>query len=152
MNRGRPLTPAEVVMLGSFASQVDLSRVRIYSRQTIFGRVLSVLSRGSAIALGFRIVVPGEVLPALLAHEMVHVHQYERWGAVRYLANGFWHQFILRGLLGRDVYAWEFVSGKSFDQFGMEQQGQIVQDCFDPASPKRRVADRVSPFAPPGAR
>lgn len=148
MKRGRPLRPAERELLESFAASIDLARVRIYSGRTRFGRIIGYLSRGAAIALGYRIVVPGPLYLPLLAHELTHVTQFEQWGALRYYARGFWNQCVLRALLRRDVYHWEFEPGKSFDRYGMEQQGQIVEDCYNHVSPRRAVAQLISPFAP----
>jgi hypothetical protein len=139
---------SERELLQSFAASVDLDRVRIYSSHTRFGRLVGILSRGSAVALGYRIVVPGRLRLPVLAHELTHVSQFERWGALRYFVNGIWHQFILRGLLRRDVYRWELEPGKPFERYGMEQQGQIVQDCYDHASGQRTAARLISPFAP----
>jgi hypothetical protein len=148
---GRPLIRAEHELLASFAQAVDLDRVRIHSRRSTFGDLVAILTRGAAIALGHQVVVPGAMHLPTLAHEITHVVQFERWGPIRYFAAGFWNQFVLRGLLGRDVYQWEYAEGKSFEEYGMEQQGQIVQDCYDPTSPRRTQALLVSPFAP-GAR
>lgn len=148
LNQGRGLVSSERELLASFAASIDLDRVRIYSSRTRFGRVVGFLSGGSAVALGYRIVVPGRLYLPVLAHELAHVSQFERWGALRYFASGVWHQFILRGLLRRDVYRWELEPGKPFERYGMEQQGQIVQDCYDHASRQRAGAQLISPFTP----
>jgi hypothetical protein len=148
MNGGRPLHLAERELLESFAPYLELERVRVYRETSRFGRVICFFSRGAAMALGYRIVLPGRADLPTLAHELTHVCQFHRWGGLGYFARGFWNQVILRGLLKRDVYRWEFVPGKAFTDYGMEQQGQIVQDCFDHASPRRAVAQIVSPYAP----
>ncbi len=148
MRAGRPLIQTERELLASFAGAVDLDRIRIYDRGTPFGRLVSVLARGAAVALGHRIVVSGPVYLPTLAHELAHVSQYTRWGPARYFLAGFWNQIVLRILLGRDVYRWEFEPGKLFHHYGMEQQGQIVEDCYDVASPRRAHALLISPFTP----
>lgn len=146
--RGRPLTPVERDLLGGFREAVTLDRVRIYSDRTRLGRLVCALSRGAAVALGYRVVLPaGSRLP-VLAHEMAHVAQYEAWGALRYYFTGFLTQILHRTLLGRNVYRWDAAEGRPFEAYGMEQQGQIVQDCYDPTSPRHKAAMRVSPFRP----
>jgi hypothetical protein len=148
MSASRPLASSERVLLHGFSDTLDLGRVRIYHSRSLLGRMIIGLSRGAAITLGYRIVVPREVSLPVMAHELAHVSQYQEWGAWRYLARGAWHQVVLRGLLGRDVYRWEAEPGKVFADYDMEQQAQIVQDCFDLRSPRRADALRLSPFAP----
>ena len=77
------------------------------------------LSRGAAIALGYRVFIPRDITLPVMAHELAHVSQYEEWGALRYLARGAWNQIVLRTLLGRDVYRWDPEPGKPFAEYGM---------------------------------
>jgi len=144
----RPLHRAERELLTCFASAVDLDRVRIITRYSWLGRLVTRISGGSAVALGYRIFLPGDNSLPTLAHELTHVSQYQRWGWWRYYLSGTWNQVVLRLLLRRDVYHWREETGKPFDQFGMEQQGQIVEDCFNAASPRRIAAATISPFRP----
>jgi len=144
----RPLHRAERELLTGFASAVDLDRVRIVSRYSWLGRLVTRFSGGAAVALGYRIFLPGENSLPILAHELTHVSQYQRWGRLRYYLAGIWNQVVLRLLLRRDVYDWRADAGKTFHQFGMEQQGQIVEDCFNIASPRRTAAQHLSPFRP----
>ena len=48
--------------------------------------------------------------------------------------------------MGKSPYHYRLEDGKPFEAYGMEQQGQIVEDSYrgDPA------ALAVSPFRPPG--
>lgn len=144
----RPLVSAERELLQCFSGSIDLDRIRIYDRRSTPGRVMAILTGGSAIALGYRLFLPGYISLPLLAHELAHVCQYEKWGALRYLVQGAWNQVVLRTLLRRDVYRWDPDPGKAFADYGMEQQGQIVQDCFDVSSPRRVQAQRISPYRP----
>ena len=148
MAASRPLIAAERELLESFRDSIDLDRVRIYHGRSLLGRMVIRLTRGAAIALGYRVFIPREITLPVMAHELAHVCQYRQWGALRYLARGAWNQIVLRTLLRRDVYRWEPVPGKPFAEYGMEQQGQIVQDCFDVNSPRRTVAQHLSPYKP----
>ena len=144
----RALHRAERELLTCFASAVDLDRVRIITRYSWLGRLVTRISGGAAVALGYRIFLPGDNSLPILAHELTHVSQYQRWGWWRYYLSGAWNQVVLRLLLRRDVYDWRTEGGKAFDKFGMEQQGQIVEDCFNVASPRRGEARHLSPFLP----
>ena len=144
----RPLHRAERELLACFAQSVDLDRVRIFTRYSWLGRLVGRLSGGAAVALGYRIFLAQDNSLPLLAHELTHVSQYQRWGWWRYYLSGMWNQLGLRLLLRRDVYRWREVPGKGFEEFSMEQQGQIVEDCFNAASPRRSEARQISPFRP----
>ena len=148
MPASRPLVSAERELLRCFSGSIDLDRVRIYHQRSLLRRLILRLTRGAAIALGYRIFIPHDIGLPVMAHELAHVCQYQQWGAVRYLARGAWNQIVLRTLLGRDVYHWEPEAGKSFADYGMEQQGQIVQDSFDVSSPRRAAARSLSPWIP----
>lgn len=148
MPASRPLVSSERELLQCFSGTIDLDRVRIYHSRSLLGRVATMCTRGAAIALGYRVFVPRDITLPVMAHELAHVCQYEEWGALRYLARGAWNQIVLRTLLGRDVYRWEPEPGKAFADYGMEQQGQIVQDCFDVSSSRRVTAQLLSPYKP----
>jgi hypothetical protein len=144
----RPLHRTERELLACFAPAVDLERVRVVTRHSRLGRLVTRLSGGAAVTLGYRIFLPSDPNLPLMAHELTHVSQYQRWGWWRYYISGIWNQFILRRLCRRDVYRWQAAPGKTFEQFGMEQQGQIVEDCFNLHSPRRGDARTISPFMP----
>jgi hypothetical protein len=150
------LTPAERVHLASLAARVDLGRVRLH-RQSCRGaagvlrRVVLLMSRGRAVTLGNQVFLPdrcaGDV--AVLAHELTHCGQYQAWGPWRYFRRGFVAQ--LRDLvhrtfgIGESPYRYRLEAGKPFDAYGMEQQGQIVEDSFR----GNTAALAVSPYRPP---
>jgi hypothetical protein len=99
-----------------------------------FRRVVLFLSRGRGVTLGHRIFLPDWCAddPAVLAHEMEHVRQYEDWGALRYYARGIKEQaqhLLSRVGLAPDPYDWRRAGLKPFEEYGMEQQGQLVEDA-----------------------
>jgi hypothetical protein len=93
-------------------------------------------SRSRAVALGNHIFMPDRCHgdPGVLVHELTHSGQYQEWGAVRYFARGATAQ--LRHLLyrklgiGSNPYDYELDTGRMFAAYGMEQQAQMVEDCF----------------------
>lgn len=147
MNR---LTADERDRLGSLTARVDCARVRLHRDPGALRRMVLWASRGRAVALGNHVFLPdrsaGDL--ATLAHELTHCAQYQRWGALRYFSRGAAAQLrelLFRRLgLGRSPYAYVLENGKPFEAYGIEQQGQIVEDSFrgDPA------ALAVSPYRP----
>jgi hypothetical protein len=149
------LTPAEHAELGSLAATLDCGCVRIYRRGTagaadLLRRVVLLVSRNRAVALGNHVFLPDHCdrnLP-VLAHELTHCTQYQAWGPLLYFGRGLATQ--LRDLLHRTMrigssqYRYIPEPGKPFAAYGMEQQGQIVEDCFrgDPS------ARAICPFQP----
>jgi hypothetical protein len=149
MPASRPLISSERELLRCFNGSIDLDRVRVYDNRSLLGRIVTWCTRGAAIALGYHVFIPREAPLPTMAHELAHVAQFHEWGGLRYFARGAWNQVVLRALLGRDVYHWEPEPGKDFAAYGMEQQGQIVQDSFDLRSPRRASARKLSPWSPP---
>jgi len=150
------LTPSLCAQLGDLALALDCSRVRVHSADSdglskAFRRLVLWFSRGRAVALGNHIFLPrrsNDDLP-LLAHELTHCVQYQTWGARRYFARGLREQlrYLLHRLLGvgSSPYAYTIQEEKPFESYGMEQQGQIVEDCFRCDA----GASRISPYRPP---
>jgi hypothetical protein len=149
------LTSAECAELGTLAAAVDCHRVRLYRSRAdgIAGLIRSVVlwaTRGRAIALGNHVFLPvgcQRDLP-VLAHELTHCGQYQAWGPWVYFARGFSTQ--MRELLfrtarvGSSPYRYDADPSRPFESYGMEQQGQIVEDCFR-GNP---VARAIAPFQP----
>ncbi len=102
------------------------------------------------MALGNHVFLPdgGAGDLPVLAHELTHCAQYQAWGSRRYYARGMLAQ--LRHLLHRKLgigvnpYRYHPDFGKPFGAYGMEQQGQIVEDCFR----GHPAAQHLSPFHP----
>lgn len=151
------LTATERTALGSLADRVDCHRIRLY-RSGVTGpsrwvrSLVLRLSRNRAVALGNRVFLPEHCQDDLpvLAHELTHCGQFQAWGAGRYFAKGLAAQ--LQDLLhrttriGSSPYRYRVEPGKPFGAYGMEQQGQIVEDCYR-GHPGARG---VSPFHPGG--
>ena len=148
------LTPDEYAALGSLTGLVDCRRVRLYRRGGgLAGMLRSLVLRASqnrAVALGNHVFLPDHCARDLpvLAHELTHCAQYQAWGVPRYYARGIVAQ--LRHLLhcrlgiGTSPYRYSPEPGKPFSAYGMEQQGQIVEDCFR----GHPAAQSLSPFRP----
>jgi hypothetical protein len=151
------ITASECAALGSLASVVDCRRVRLYRGKVggparLLRNMVLRLSRNRAVALGNRVFLPDhcERDLAALAHELTHCGQYQAWGSWRYYRRGLIAQ--IREILhrttrfGSSPYRYSSEPVKAFEAYGMEQQGQIVEDCFrgDP------VASAISPFRPGG--
>jgi hypothetical protein len=152
------LSPEERFTLRDLGRTVDLERVRLYcTAEGTSGLIRSLVlaaSGGRAVALGNHVFLPDdcrEDLP-LLAHELTHCGQYQAWGPLRYFTEGATAQ--LRHLLhrtlriGSNPYHYQSEPGKPFSAYGMEQQGQIVEDCFR-GKPEARVLSPFRPESPP---
>jgi Domain of unknown function (DUF4157) len=146
------LTPNEIRRLGALPAQVDCSRVRLHRAPSRLRSLVLWASRGRAVTLGNHVFLPDRCAAdlAVLAHELTHCGQFQRWGATRYFARGATAQLrelLSRRLgLGRSPYAYRLEAGKPFDAYGIEQQGQIVEDSFR-GNPQ---ALAVSPYRPTG--
>lgn len=145
------LSPGERGALAPLAGWTDLERVRVHRGDdaaftNAARRLVLALSRGRACAVGNHVVLPERARHdiAVLAHEVAHCGQYQRWGAVRYFLRGAREQIRYarwrRFRDGRNPYAYVIEDGRPFAGYGMEEQGQLVEDAFrgDPAA--RRAA------------
>jgi hypothetical protein len=150
------LVGQELEALAHLPLPLDCRRVRLYrvgcgGGAGLTWRLVLGLSRDRAVALGNRVFLParcdGDL--AVLAHELTHCAQYQAWGPLRYYARGAATQ--LRDLahrlfgLGRSPYAWEAEPDKPFEAYGMEQQGQIVEDSLRGHAPARELLGRRIP-------
>jgi hypothetical protein len=148
------LSSAECLELGSLPEFVDCRRVRLYRRNEgaagSLRRLVLWVSRNRAVAIGNHVFLPdrsaGDL--ALLAHELTHCAQYQTWGPARYFARAAAAQLqdlLYRTMrIGMSSYSYQCVPGKPFEAYGIEQQGQIVEDCFRGDS----AARSLSPFQP----
>ena len=129
-------TADELRRLGALPARIDCARVRLHRAPSPLRSLVLWASRGRAVTLGNHIFLPDRCAGdlAVLAHELTHCGQYQRWGAPRYFARGAAAQLrelLFRGFgLGRSPYAYRLEDGKPFEAYGMEQQGQIVEDSF----------------------
>jgi hypothetical protein len=149
------LTAEECRRLGRLTTLVACARVRLHRTRGpgadgVLRDLVLRASRGRAVALGNHIFLPDRCAGdlATLAHELTHCGQYQAWGACRYYARGAMAQ--LRDLLhrtlgiGQSPYRYHLEAGKPFEAYGMEQQGQIVEDGFRGDT----AALAVSPYRP----
>ena len=146
MNR---LTTEECARLGSLAARVDCTRVRLHRGPGRLRALVLWVSRGRALALGNHVFLPDRCADdlATLAHELTHCGQFQRWGPARYFIRGAVAQLqelLHRAGLGRSPYVYRLEDGKPFEAYGMEQQGQIVEDSFRGSA----EALAVSPYRP----
>ncbi len=134
---------------------LDPERVRLYRAGCggpagLVRRAVLGLSGGRAVALGDRVFLPERcgADPAVLAHELTHCAQYQAWGPLRYYLRGATAQLRELGHrlfgLGGSQYAWRHEPGKPFDAYGMEQQGQIVEDSLRGHARAREVLASAS--------
>jgi hypothetical protein len=143
------LTTEERARLGGLTDRVDCARVRLHRDPGRLRALVLWVSRGRAVTLGNHVFLPDRCADdlATLAHELTHCGQFQRWGAPRYFIRGGAAQLqelLHRAGLGRSPYAYRLEEGKPFDAYGMEQQGQIVEDSFRGNS----EALAVSPYRP----
>jgi hypothetical protein len=149
------LESSQRAALGSLLTLLDCDPVRLYRSDATGGsrwlrQMVLQLSRNRAIALGNRVFLPDhcERDLAVLAHELTHCSQFQAWGFWRYFGRGFVVQ--VRDLLHRKAgigpspYRYTLEPGKPFAAYGMEQQGQIVEDSFR----GHPLAQAISPVRP----
>ena len=156
----KSLTSREQAALGNLASAVDCRKVRLYrdgvgGASRLLRDLVLRLSGGRAVALGNHVFLPQHCdrdLP-VLAHELTHCAQYQAWGAVAYFSKGIAAQgreLLHRSTgIGRSPYRYSGDPDKPFTAYGMEQQGQIVEDCFR-GHPAARAISPFQPGATPG--
>lgn len=138
----RDLTDQERTALGPACERLPERGIVLHRRPGDTLRALVLLFSGDrAVTLGRHVFLPGRCSGdlALLAHELTHCRQYREWGPLRYYARGALEQgrhLLSRVGLARDPYDWRSVAPRRFDEYGMEQQGQIVEDAFrgDPSA------------------
>lgn len=135
------LSGPERTALAPLAGWTDLTRVRVHRGGdgvfTDFARrAVLAASRGRSCALGNHVFLSDRARRdlAVLAHEVAHCGQFQRWGALRYLVRGATEQARYlrwrRGGRALNPYRYVVEPGKPLDAYGMEQQGQLVEDAF----------------------
>lgn len=129
------LTDAERAALRELHGDLDHLGIRVRREAgDAIRAIVLFLSRGRAVALGRHVfVAPAQERDlAILAHELMHCRQYEAWGPARYFARGFVEQarhLLSRAGMVRSPYDWRSVPRREFSAYGMEQQGQLVEDA-----------------------
>jgi hypothetical protein len=144
------LTATERIALAPLALWTDLAQVRVHrghdaALTNLARRAVLSLSRGRACALGNHVFLPDRLLHDIpvLAHEAAHCGQYQRWGALRYFTRGAGEQARYtrwrRTGAGANPYAYRVEPRRPFGTYGMEQQGQLVEDAFRGSQEAREV-------------
>jgi len=157
---GLRLTDDEARALRGLPLPLDLARVRIHrggGGRAARGlrKALLYFTRGRGIALGNDVFLPDDCCESLpvLAHELTHCAQYQAWGPILYYARAIVDRFRelrhQRGL-GPSPYDYSSESPKPFELYGMEQQGQIVEDRFRGLAAARELT--LEGAAPPTER
>ena len=126
----RPLTDAEILRGAEiFGKNIDFSLVMVddEAHKAVVGHYIAYVSFNT-------INSHGGIPPDIFIHELVHVWQYQNFGA-GYIMQALWAQSTKAGYNYTDVTAngvrqegWSDV--KSIHQFNAEQQGDLVQDYF----------------------
>ncbi len=122
---GRPLTGDEVSMLKTqlFGDSVDFSKVRIKENEQLATKV----SDGCPFTVGNTIFIPPGRMPLkadLLAHEMMHVWQFQTGGS-EYLPKALWAQKLGDGY----DFAKGIGEGKTWGELNPEQQGEFIEQA-----------------------
>lgn len=147
------MTSDELRALGSLCACLDVSRVRVYRgsgspRARWLRRLVLTVSGGRGVALGNHVFLPDrEATLAVLAHELTHCAQYQAWGPVRYYTRALAErarEVRWRLGLGPSPYEYRSEPPRPFESYRMEQQGQIVEDCFRGSA----RAAALSPYHP----
>lgn len=129
MRDGRALTAGEIALCRPlFGAAIDYDRVRVHHRAWWPLQPRNVVmapdghvwchAHGSAWQADF--AAAGTAMQALFVHEMTHVWQAQRGGR--------WYLPLARHPFCR--YAYDYVPGRPFARYGIEQQAEIVRDAF----------------------
>lgn len=153
MSEERGLTPAEVAMAASiFGNAVDYARVRIRNRKWAFFQPSNVTMApmghihfhpyGQLYRADFHDAPPSA--QGLFIHEMTHVWQAQ--------LRGRWWLPLMRHPFCR--YRYTLVPGRRLEDYGIEQQAEIVRHAFMarsgrpvPGAPDPAALERLLPFA-----
>jgi hypothetical protein len=157
---GLQLTDDEARALANLPLPVDLDRVRLHRGRGawVARRLRWVVLRctgGRGIALGNDVFLPDDCCDSLpvLAHELTHCGQYQAWGFARYYVRAIADRVReLRHRRGRGASPYDYIGevDKPFEQYGMEQQGQIVEDWFRGSPRAESLITRAAADPPRG--
>ena len=141
----RTLTPTEIESAKQvFNTKLDYSKVKVITGKdmTLWGRILTM--GGKAVVWGNKIYFPNDSSgnskydfsknPSWYMHEVTHVYQYQNIGW-KYVPKSIWAQLTK----GQGAYDYQLVPGKSFKDYGIEQQAEIVRDYYNSATGRTYV-------------
>ncbi|MEM6965757.1 MAG: hypothetical protein AAF573_13400, partial [Bacteroidota bacterium] len=123
----RPLYQWEINMaIEIFGNAINYARVRVDESAYLGAKTHHVCYVSFYIINSW-----GKMSNSILIHELVHVWQYERMGAV-YIPRALWAQTTVEGYDygGLDNLKMYLKKGKTFYDFNLEQQGDIIADYF----------------------
>lgn len=132
-------TPEEQAGLAVLLPELDCRLVRLYrGDETGWRRAVRRLvlwaGGGRAVTLGNQVFLPARWArdPAVVAHELTHCGQYQAWGRWVYFARGAAAQarYLIHRTTGwcESPYRYRIQPGKPFEEYGMEEQAQMVED------------------------
>ena len=96
----------------------------------MFHDAVIALSGSRAVTLGNKIHLASPASDmGIVAHELTHVGQYQKLGSAAYYLEAGADR--VKEWLGMNPYGWKGTPGEWSARFrGMEQEAQIVEDCF----------------------
>jgi hypothetical protein len=123
--RTRGLTDAEVAASASVHGPdlIPYARVRVHEGSPLSRLASRFTGAPTAVATGRVIhLPPGPVSLALMVHELTHVLQYERVGAI----------YMYLSLVAQQGAGYDYgeVAGRLYGEFNPEQQATICEDCY----------------------
>jgi RHS repeat-associated protein len=126
------LTLAEQKQLGDLCKRADCTKIQVhrgYDSRVTNGTRSSILKMSGrrSFTSGNDIWLANGADFAELGHEVTHSMQFQKWGSSEYLRQGFNERMF--ELEGGNPYGYR-LNGRPFEKYGMEQQAQIVEDCF----------------------
>jgi hypothetical protein len=146
-----PLSEEERRKLGTTCEKVDCDKVDVHRGndgriRNAVRKAMMFFSGGRSVTLGNHVYLGDDDAQSIpvLSHEVTHVGQYQQWGVLKYYGLGIGARISER--LGGDPYSLPnpLPLGVPFINYGMEQQAQIVQNCF-----ASLIGCYVSPYQPP---
>jgi hypothetical protein len=134
---GRALTENEEETFNRYYGQtIDFKKVRIHNSAA--GEFILKSVNATAIAVNNTIIVPKHLYEgphaiyeeAILAHELGHVWHNQNKGPLMFKAFRQKARNLINGHDADNLYKYEIVDGKAFDEYGIEQQASILADYY----------------------
>jgi hypothetical protein len=125
--RQRPMNAREIILARTvFGEKIDYTKVRIDDQAHLGPRQFNFAYVGF-----YTIKCWGDMTDPLLIHELVHVWQYQTFGAV-YIPRALWAQHFGGGYQYGGAGAMRYVHGQggSLLDFNYEQMAEIVRDYY----------------------
>jgi Domain of unknown function (DUF4157) len=136
---GRALTKAECDLYADQCAQVDCDKVRVHENDPNTADN-TMKTKGYDVYVGKSTMSEAD-RQSQLAHELVHVVQWQQMGGFRY---GF---ALLRSRMRGEANGFSMSSvspSSTYGDFGIEGQGYMTEYCFDGVA----QACKISPYRP----